>query len=32
MPSIPLLERLAGLKDPRQAAKVLYLLPEMCLR
>jgi len=31
MPSIPLLERLAGLKDPRQAAKVLFPLPEIML-
>ena len=31
MPSIPLLERLAGLKDPRQSAKVLYPLAEIML-
>jgi hypothetical protein len=31
MPPLPLLERLAALKDPRQAGKVLYPLPEIIL-
>lgn len=31
MPPLPLLERLAALKDPRQAGKVLYPLPEIML-
>ncbi len=31
MPSIPLLERLEALEDPRQACKVVYPLPEIML-
>jgi len=31
MPLIPLLERFAGLNDPRQTAKVLYPLPAIML-
>lgn len=31
MSSVPLLDRLAALKDPRQSAKVLYPLPEIML-